>query len=402
METIHRYRNNEKMIALGHPSFDSAQAHGLLGLSVRAAGGGRLKLPDGREIINMSSCSYLGLHTHPAILEGTIQTLQRERMIIVPSSRVRIHAALLDEVEAELSTLFRAQAITTVTASAATAGVLPLIASGHLIDGKPRVMVFDKACHFSMNLIKPICADETTVLTAPHNDLNFIEDVCRKHERVAYVADGFYSTGGAAGVKDLLMLQEKYGLFLFFDDSHGLSVQGATGEGFVRSLLGDELNPLTVVVASLGKGFGGLGGVIMLGPKHRQDTLSWFGGPMTWSQCLAVPSLGAVRAAAEIHRSPELARLQEALRANIRFFDEAVPTAQQGESFQIKLIDIGEESKAVERSRAMLDRGFHASAVFFPIVARGRAALRLMLRADLQQDDILRLCAAVKEVKSLE
>ncbi|HBL27689.1 MAG TPA: 2-amino-3-ketobutyrate CoA ligase, partial [Acidobacteria bacterium] len=82
----------------------------------------------------------------------------------------------------------------------------------------------------------------------------------KKYPRVAYVADGAYSLGGTAPVEGLLELQDRYGLFLFFDDSHSLSVTGAMGEGYARSLMPDQLNPLTTIVASLGKAFGGSGG----------------------------------------------------------------------------------------------------------------------------------------------
>ncbi|HBL27688.1 MAG TPA: 2-amino-3-ketobutyrate CoA ligase, partial [Acidobacteria bacterium] len=185
-EKVHRFRNNDKAIALGNPAWDEAQAHHLIDLRVRVVGNDRLQEVDtGFPFVNLSSCSYLGLHNHPAILEGAINGLRDAQVLWVPVSRIRMRLAIMDQVEEGLSEIFRAHCIATTTASAATAGVLPLIASRHLLDGKAPVMVFDRLCHFSMNLIKPICADETTVLTSPHNDLNYIEDACKKYPRVA-------------------------------------------------------------------------------------------------------------------------------------------------------------------------------------------------------------------------
>jgi 7-keto-8-aminopelargonate synthetase-like enzyme len=309
---------------------------------------------------------------------------------------------MVDELEARLSSLFRAKAICTVTASAASAGVLPLLASGHLSDGEPPVMVFDKHCHFSMNLVKPICADETQVLTSPHNDLNFVEDACRKHPRVAYVADGVYSLGGAAPVRELLEMQDRYGLFLFFDDSHSLSVVGERGEGYARSLMGDELNPRTIVVASLCKGFGGSGGVILLGPAEHTDLVIRFGGPLAWSQKLNSAGMGADFAAIAIHESPELGELQDRLRRNLALFDSRIATAQRGESFPIRLVPVGDEARASEISGRIFRRGFYTSPVFFPIVERGKAGLRVMLRADNHPEDILAFCDAVRDEVGLD
>jgi len=401
--SIHRFRNNEKAIAMGNPAWQEAYDRHLINLCVRYVGNDRLAVHEtGFQFVNLSSCSYLGLHEHPALLEGAFDGLRRENAIDVPISRVRMRLPLTDELEAHLSSLFRARCISAATASAATSGVLPLLASGHLSDGKPPVMVFDRFCHFSMNLIKPICADETEVLTSPHNDLNHLEDLCKKHPRVAYVADGAYSLGGTAPVEGLLELQDRYGLFLFFDDSHSLSACGARGEGYVRSKMGEDLNPLTVIVVSLGKGFGASGGAIMLGPAEHADVVLRFGGPLAWSQKLNTAGLGASIASAKIHATPELTALQKKLHDNLALFDSLLPTEQTGEPFSIRMVTIGDEKRASRVSEQVFERGFYTSPVFFPIVEKGKAALRVMLRADNRPDDIRRFVDAVKELSTLD
>ena len=395
---IHRFRHNTKAIAMGNPGWEEARESHLIDLKIRVAEKERQVIEEtGFQFLNLSSCSYLGLHEHPALIEGAIEALRREKVLDVPISRIRIRLTALDEFEARLADILRARSIATVTATAATSGVLPLIASGHLDNGQPRVMVFDKYCHFSMNLMKPICADETLVLTAPHNDINYVEDICKKHSRVAYVADGVYSLGGAAPVKELMELQDRYGLFLFFDDSHSLSVVGERGEGHVRSLMGDELNPLTVIVASLCKGFGGSGGVIMLGATEHEDILIRFGGPLAWSQKLNTAGMGAGLASIRIHESPELGELQSRMRRNTAYFDSQIPTEQSGDDFSIRMVVIGDEARASEVSGEIFRRGFYTSPVFFPIVERGKAGLRVMLRADNRLEDIEAFCAIVKE-----
>ncbi|MDP9120304.1 MAG: aminotransferase class I/II-fold pyridoxal phosphate-dependent enzyme [Acidobacteriota bacterium] len=400
---IHRFRNNVTAIPHGNKGWNEAWENRLLGIRVKFAGDDRFEDKDGDRFVNLCSCSYLGLNQHPALREGAIEALSRERLITMPISRVRLQLTILDELETGLESLFRARAVTTISCSAASAGVLPLIASGHLTDdGEPRVMVFDKFCHFSMNLIKPICADETTVLTAPHNDLNYVEDVCKKHRRVAYVADGVYSMGGATKVSELLALQDRYGLFLYLDDSHSLSVLGEHGEGYVRSQLPDELPPLTIVVASLAKAFGASGGVIMLGPRKHEPVLSRFGGPMAWSQGPNIAAMGASMASIKIHRSPELGWLQRCLQDNVAIFDSRIDTEQSGNGLPIRLIPIGEEARTTEYSRRILEAGFYTSAVFFPIVEKGKAGLRIMIRADSHPDDIRRFCDVVQEVVKSE
>lgn len=402
---IHRFRNNAKAIPLGEKAWQGVYDQLALDLSVAHLGNdryletGRL----GRELVNCCSCSYLGLHYHPKVLEGAHEALRREQIVSMSISRTRMRSRLHTELEQVLSDLFKARCIATVTAAAATTGVLPLIASGHLMDdGEPRVMVFDKFAHFSMNLIKPICADETTVLTAPHNDLDYVEDACKKHKRVAYVADGAYSMGGATVIDGLLELQDRYGLFLYFDDSHSLSVWGDHGEGYIRSRLGDRLNPLTIVVASLGKGFGGSGGVIMLGPEHHYHTLLRHGGPVSWSQALNVPAMGAAMASAAIHASPELRERQQRLLDNMALLDSHIPTPEKGNGLPIRVITIGNEERAIQLSGEMLQRGFYTSAVFFPIVEKNKAGLRIMVRASNTPEEILEFCGHIRELVSFD
>jgi 7-keto-8-aminopelargonate synthetase-like enzyme len=98
-----------------------------------------------------------------------------------------------------------------------------------------------------------------------------------------------------------------------------------------------------------------------------------------------------------IHNSPELIRLQEALQANMALFDSLIETEQSGNGFPLKVIAIGDEDKAVAASAAILERGFYTSAVFFPIVRRGHAGLRIMLRADNTEHDIRSFADAVHE-----
>jgi 7-keto-8-aminopelargonate synthetase-like enzyme len=400
----HRFRNNARAVEVGNPAWQAAADNGLLDNSVRYVGNDLLeRQSDGHRFINMISCSYLGLHSHPWVLEGARTAIDSEQTFALSASRLRIRFSIIDELEAGLSELYRAQCVSAISTSVASAAVLPLIASGHLTDdGQPRVMVFDRFSHFSLNYIKPICADEAPVYTCPHNDLNYLEDMCKKHKRVAYVADGAYSLGGIAPVKELMELQDRYGLLLFFDEAHSLSMHGERGEGIVRSMMPEQLNPLTIIVASLGKAFGASGGVIMLGPEKHHDVLMRFGGPLAWSKPQNAPTIGACLGSLRVHNSPELAQRQQQLRDNAALFDSLIATPQAGTLTPIRLIRTGDDARAIGLSREILDRGFYTSAVFFPVTAKGNAGLRIMLRSDNSPDDIRRFCDVVNDVLASE
>lgn len=393
---MNKFTNNKKAIEFGNPFWDKTEEYGLINIVAKNLGHGKLISQQEHQFINMCSYSYLGLDSHPSIIKGAIDGILSTNTLNSSISRVRVSLNLLKEVEDILTGLFQAEAITLPSCSAASSAILPLIAAGIFTNNKPPVMIFDKHAHFSINLIKPICADETEVLTSPHNDLNYIEDICKKHKNVAYVADGVYSTGGVAPVKELITLQDKYGLFLFFDEAHSTSVYGANGKGYVLELMGG-INSKTIVVSSLNKGFGASGGLLLLGSQNHLKVVKRFGGPLSWSQRVNTAGLGAIKASAQIHKSNELITLQESLHNNIKLFDTLIDTGEKGDSLPIRLIPIGEAEKAVEIAKNVFDSGFYTSPLFFPIVPRNKAGLRVMIRSDLTSEQIKLFCNRVTE-----
>jgi 7-keto-8-aminopelargonate synthetase-like enzyme len=394
---LHRFRHNETAIELGNRRWNEAAASGIMNIAVSQHQGINLVDARGHRFVNMTCLSYLGLEGHPAIVGGAIRALENLRIVREPVSPARLHLTAQDDVEAALSELFRARVITAQSCSAASLGILPLIASGHLTGGTPPLMLFDHYCHFSMLIAKPICADETTVLTCPHNDLNFIEDQCKKNKQVAYIADGAYSLGGGAPIRELLALQDRHGLFLYFDDSHSVSVCGASGEGFIREHISD-LPPGTVIVASLSKGFGATGGAILIGHGQREDLIRRFGGPMLYSQAISVATIGAIAGAIEVHRSPELRQRQAKLHANAATFDQLLATPQRGDDFHIRSVRVSSEDKLIGIAKALYERGFYVSASFFPIAPKHTAALRVILTAGHETEQVEAFCRAVQDV----
>ncbi|WP_430252412.1 aminotransferase class I/II-fold pyridoxal phosphate-dependent enzyme [Neorhizobium sp. DAR64860/K0K1] len=395
--TQHRFRNTSKLAAMSSDSWDAAKKEQLISLYVDSSDVGHIRDTDDgpTEFINMSCYSYLGLNRHSQVIEGAIDALRHEGITSLGIAPTRIRSNLVKRTEEGLSDLFDAKCLVSLSCSVATSGLLPLISSGHLANGGPRVTVFDKKAHFCMDWIKPICADEAPVISAPHNDMDFLEDVCRRNQSVAYIADGAYSLGGTANLDALLSLQDRYGLFVWFDDSHSLSVAGRNGEGMVRSHMG-ELNPLTVISASLDKGFGCSGGVVMFDREFDTSFVNTFAGPMCWSQSLNTPSLGSILASTEIHASSELQELQTKLRQNIAYFDEMVPTELTGSLLPIRSIHVGDASLTIALSRLILENGFYCAASYFPITARGREGLRVMLRADHRPEDLVRFCTLLR------
>ncbi|MFV3077182.1 aminotransferase class I/II-fold pyridoxal phosphate-dependent enzyme [Niveispirillum fermenti] len=389
-----RYRNNAKAIEIGNAFWNLSEKHGLAGI-VADLDGGELRRADGHRFVNFSCCSYLDLDQHPRVIDGAIAALRRFGVLdhCIPRARVQLPALL--ELEASLGELFEVQVVSAISASVASAGLLPLLGSGHLSGGRRPLMIFDKNCHVSMSQAKPACADETEVLTCRHHDLDFIEDMCRRHPTVCYVCDGSDSLGGYAPVADLSRLQERYGLYVYYDDSHSLSISGRRGAGHVRSTMAG-LDERTIIVATLNKAFGASGAAIMFGGQSHETLriVERFAGALSYSQPMNTAAVGASMASAEIHRTGELSTLQARLRQKIALFDSLVPTPQAGAGFPIRLVSVP-DTQVVELGRALFAAGYYVSPVFFPIVARGTAGLRVMMRVGQGDETIRGLCGMI-------
>ncbi|RDI62820.1 8-amino-7-oxononanoate synthase family protein [Nocardia pseudobrasiliensis] len=400
----HAYRNNDKLVGIGNTFWDMSERNGLAGIVADLDDGVLRTRPGleyaaaGHEFVNFSCCSYLDLDTHPKVIEGGVEALRRYGVLdhCIARSRVQIPAML--ELEDSLSELLGATVVCAISASTATFGLLPLIASGHLGNGTRPLMIFDRYAHISMANVKPVCADETEVVTSPHHDLDFIEDACKKYARVAYVCDGSDSLGGYAPVRELAALQDKYGLLVYYDDSHSMSAYGERGIGYVRSH-SPVLDERTIVVMTLNKAFGTSGAAIVLDGYSKQTlrVIERFGGALNYSQLLNTAACGAGLASAEIHRTGELTELQDRLYRNIALFDSLVGTDQAGSTYPIRLVPMS-DATVIEAGRTVFEAGFYVSPVFFPIVPRGTAGLRVMLRAGHTEEQIRDLCAVLTGV----
>ncbi|ROM58063.1 2-amino-3-ketobutyrate CoA ligase [Pseudomonas poae] len=396
-QPLNKFSNYKKTIRLSNNDWHTAKTGRICELNVTVKDRNYLTDQFGRELHHFCTTSYLGLDYNKHILKGAIEGVKSAKTLRIANSKNRCKLEILERYENELSTLFNSICLSTLSCSAASSGLLPLLASGALTNDCPPTMLFDKHSHYSMNHIKASCADEAETITVPHNDISFIEELCKKRRNVVYVADGIYSMGGEADIDGLLYLKSRYGLFLYLDDSHALSAFGKKGSGFVRPRL-QELDDQTLIVASLGKSFGASGGLIMFGSERQKSLMYRYGGPSNWSQSLNSAAIGAGLASIKIHHSEELLRLQEKLRTNIQLFDSLIQTKQHNTNTAIRLIACGTAEEANALAIQLADHGFFTSAVFFPVVPRGKAAIRITLRADMEDETIFSFCSTLLDL----
>lgn len=390
-------RNSRRLRELASGHFQRAVAAGLMQETILSRDGKEVVLSDGRRAVEFINCSYLGLDTHPSLIQGAQSVLEpwgthfccaRSRFSIEPNRHL----------EEELSSLFGAAAITFPSVTAAHMAALPLAASGLLL-GEERevVVVYDRFAHASTQYLKPVLAAETEVESIEHNDLDALVTRARQAREAGktllYIADGVYSMGGISPVEKLSVLAEQEDFYVYLDDAHGTSILGAQGEGYALSLLG-SLPERFLLTFSLAKGFGCNGGGLLVPSKAAESTVRTYGMPYAFSTPLDFSIVGAALESVKLHRDGTVASLQQELWKKVRYFRKA---SQEQPYSPIVMVPVGDADLAIDHGIALKERGIFVSVVFFPTVARGSAQLRLAITADHSYEQLDLLAAALKE-----
>lgn len=393
-------RNAARMSEISRPHFNSAYEVGLMGVSCQTGENRKIRIhTTGQEVIDYTRCGYLSLDSHPKVLAAAQASMDEIKSVHFSVARTRLSAEPLTRLEQTLSKLFQVHStIVFPTVAAANMGTLPLLAAGLFTGGNKPIIAVDRFAHVTLQYHIPVLREETEVIVIDHNDLDHLEKLCLSGRQVAYIGDGAYSMGGCAPVQELRFLQEKYSLFVYLDDAHGISVVGTHGEGFVRSKL-DELGDNTIIAASLGKGFGAAGGMIMLGSQEFENTVRCYAPTYGFSCAPNIASVGAALASSEIHSTSELPKLQRSLRNNLKLFDNLISTETHGSELPIRILRIGNEEEAISKGKSLLELGHYTSCVFFPTVPRGQAALRMAITSAHSPTDLLDLSLCLKSIE---
>jgi 7-keto-8-aminopelargonate synthetase-like enzyme len=398
-----KLRNTPFVIKEAAASYDRAIRGGLMQVSIQARDGKRVLLPDGRWVVEFVNCSYLGLDLHPRVIEASKSVPDDWGMnFCCARSRFSIEPQRL--LEEELSTLYRGRVITFPSTSAAHISIMPLLASGVLTtDGGTHRMciIFDQFAHSSMQYLKPVLATEARVETVPHNSLSDLrERVTAAKERgevPVYVADGIYSMGGLCPARELLDMAEELDFYLYIDDAHGMGIFGERGEGLVLQEIDGDIPDRLILTFSLSKGFGAYGGGLAV-PHHWQERLiRSYGQIYSFSAAQTFQAVHACRAVVELHRDGTVVKRQAVLRDRVALFDQLM--GEPRPFSPIRMVRIGDEDAALSAAEQLLDAGYYASVVFFPIVRRQSAQLRLCLAANHSEADIRGVVAALKRVR---
>jgi glycine C-acetyltransferase len=332
---------------------------------------------DGRQVINLCANNYLGLSSHPRVLEAAKKYVDNRGFGL---SSVRFICGTQDihkELEAKLSTFLGTEdTILYAAAFDANGGVFePLF-------GEPDAIISDELNHASIIDGVRLCKARRNRYL--HNDMADLEkqlQAAADARNRIIVTDGSFSMDGTIAQLDRICeLAERYDAAVMVDECHSTGFLGRTGRGTheYRGVMGR----IDIITGTLGKALGGASGGFTSGRKEVVEMLRQRSRPYLFSNTLAPSIVGA--SIAVLDMLSETTELRDRLEWNTRYFREQMTKA----GFDIRPGDhpivpimLYEATVAQEMADRMLKEGIYVIGFFYPVVPKGKARIRVQLSA---------------------
>jgi 8-amino-7-oxononanoate synthase len=178
---------------------------------------------------------------------------------------------------------------------------------------------------------------------------------------------------------------------LLVDEAHAIGVLGRNGRGLAAGLIDDRV----VVVGTLSKAFGCLGGFVA-GTNDFIELLTSTARAFIFDTSLPPVIATAARTALDLIASGDPLRAQ--LSERVALFWEALGSPAPASSTHIVSMIIGDNARSLEVARELRNRGFFAPAIRPPTVPAGSERLRASLRADHAERDVRAFARALTEL----
>jgi glycine C-acetyltransferase len=336
------------------------------------------------ELLNMCANNYLGLASHPAIVEAAHEALDRWGYGMASVRFICGTQALHRTLEERLSSFLGGDA--TILFSSC------FDANGGLFEallGEEDAVISDQLNHAS--IIDGIRLCKARRLRYRNGDMDELEARLEEAADARYrliATDGVFSMDGYLAKLDAICdLAERHDALVMVDDSHAVGVVGPEGRGTPEHHA--VIERVDVLTGTLGKAIGGASGGYVSGRREIVELLRQRARPYLFSNSLAPPVVAAsLRALDLIEGSHEL---RDRLRDNTERF-----RTRMGElgfdilpgEHPIVPVMVGDEVRAARLAEELVGLGVYAVSFSYPVVPRGTARIRTQMSAAHSREDI--------------
>ncbi len=348
---------------------------------------------DGKSLLNFCSNNYLGLAQDKRLITAVVKAVKRYGVGAGAVRPISGNLALHMEAEKALAKFKGAEA-----AFLLPGGFIANIVAIATIVGKEDIVISDELNHASIiDAIK--LAQVKNKFIYKHNDMGELETRLKEANKLAQtpksdgqkpitlvVSDGVFSMDGdIAPLPKIVKLAKQYGAITMVDDAHG---EGVLGEGRGIAAHFKLHGKLDIEVGTLSKAFGVLGGVIT-GKKELIEYYRQKGRPYLFSTGLTVADTAAVIEGVKIlTRSKSLVKRLWSNAAYLRKAFQKLGFDTGRTQTPITPVMLGDENLAKEFSAELFARGVFATPIKYPMVALGKARIRVMPSASHSKKDL--------------
>jgi glycine C-acetyltransferase len=353
----------------------------------------------GKDVINLCANNYLGLSSHPKIIEAAKKYIDDRGYGM---SSVRFICGTQDihkELEAKISAFLGTEdTILYAAAFDANGGVFePLF-------NEQDAIISDELNHAS--IIDGVRLCKAQRYRYAHNNMEDLEAKLKESTHLRnriVVTDGSFSMDGTIAQLDkIVALAEKYDAAVMIDECHSSGFLGKTGRGTHEHC--GVVGKIDIITGTLGKALGGASGGFTSGKKEVIEMLRQRSRPYLFSNTLAPSIVGGSIAVLDL--LSETTALRDKLEWNTQYFRNEMTKAGfdiMSGVHPIVPIMLYEATVAQEMAAALLEEGIYVIGFFFPVVAKGKARIRVQLSAAHDKEHLDKAIAAfVKIGKSMK
>lgn len=333
--------------------------------------------------IDFCSNDYLGLSSHPEIIQSLKEGLDLYGAGSTASRLVRGHREIFERLENIFSDWIRSEAsLFFANGYAANMGAISSIADSSYL------AFCDRKNHAS--LMDGVRLSGARKIYYRHNDLEHLKELLEKHsghrKKIIITESVFSMDGDRADIPKLVALKEEFGCLLYLDEAHAIGVLGEKGEGLAPFSLGKKIGKVDFRMSTLGKALGLEGAILSSSEEarkyifHSARTFVFSTAPLP---AIAYAGCEAVRLAIGMDRERKsIGELSDALRSQL----SAKGLDTGNSSTQIVPILLESEEEALRIAKRLEEKGFQAKAIRPPTVDRSR--IRVSIHSKISKEEV--------------
>ena len=353
-------------------------------------------------VVNLCANNYLGLSTHPALIEAAKESYDRWGFGLSSVRFICGTQEIHKELERRIANFVGTDdAILYSSCFDANGGLFETLL------GEEDAVISDELNHASIIDGVRLCkAKRFRYKNNNMDDLRAQLEAARAAgcKKILIATDGVFSMDGyIANLKAICDLADEFDALTMVDDSHAVGFMGEHGRGTAEYC--GVMGRVDIITGTFGKAMGGASGGYTAARQPIVDLLRQRSRPYLFSNTLAPAICAAtLRTIDLLEQSTEL---RDRVHANARYFRAEMEKhgfdLLPGEH-PIVPVMLYDPRTAQEFARRMLEKGVYVVGFCYPVVPKGRDRIRTQISAGHTKEDLdlaVRCFAEVKQEMGL-